>query len=137
MPSRYATISPAQTARRIDTMRDTVTLEAVLDIYHRLSIDAFNDTHEDLASEAEAATGTLRELIAAGAPRGLNDSARDIHAIDRMIDTAVVLRDDTANAYGRYFHHTKQATEALEILVAYGTLIEAADADLRTGLTAA
>lgn len=136
MPSRYAIISASQTAHRIDTMRDTITLEAVLDIYHRLSIDAFNDTHEDLASEAEAATGTLRELIAAGAPRGLNDSARDIHAIDRMIDTAVELREAATDAYGRYFHHTKQATEALEILIAYGTLIEAADTDLRTSIAA-
>jgi hypothetical protein len=57
-------------------------------------------------------------------PRGLTDSARDI---DGMVDTAVELRDATVGAYGWYFHIADQTKEAVEILLAYSELIEAAD----------
>lgn len=136
MPSRYADISAAQTAQRIETMRDTVTLEAVRGTYDQLSMDACNAGHEDLSSKFEETAATLRELVASGEPRGLTDSARMILAIDTMIDTAGELRDGTACAWGRYDHHTKEATEALEILIAYSALLETADFDLRTNLTA-
>lgn len=136
MPSRYAVITAAQTAERIATMPESVTLSAVRDIYAQLSIDANNGSHEDLSSKFEETTATIRELIASGEPRGLTDSARLIAAIDVLIDTAAELRDGTASAYGRHYHHCKQATEALEILVAYSSLAEANDFTLRTTVTA-
>lgn len=136
MPSPFAIVSTEKIAHRLEFQRDTVTLEAVRDIYVQLSVDADRDGHEDLSSQADAAVDTVRGLIASREPRGLTDSARHIRDIDSMIDTAVELRDATVGAYDRYFHIAEQAKEAVEILLAYSELIEAADFQMRLGAPA-
>ncbi|ACL42197.1 hypothetical protein Achl_4246 (plasmid) [Pseudarthrobacter chlorophenolicus A6] len=133
MPSPFAIVSAEKIAHRLEFMRDTVTLEAVRDIYVQLSVDADRDGHEDLSSQADDAANSVRELIASRDPRGLTDSARHIRDVDAMVDTAVEVRDATANAYDRFFHITEQTKEALEILLAYSELIEAADFQMRLG----
>lgn len=134
MPSPFAILSTEAIAYRLEFHRDTVTLEAVTAIYARLSIDAHADGHEDIPAQAHDAVAAIGKLIADGKPRGLTDSARQIRDVDALIETALVIRDATASAYDRYHAHTDQAKEAVEILLAYSELIDAADFQMRTGV---
>lgn len=137
MPPRLRPVNAETVARRLELHPDTVTVEAAKALCNRLGMDADMDGHTGLASAAFDLTTSLQELIDTPEPRGLAASARMILDLDDLILAAHELRTDVAGAYDRFDPHTAQATEALEILIAFGVKLEAADLELRTGTRAA
>jgi hypothetical protein len=103
-------------------------------IFMSSSHDAHTNGHLELGHEARDAAAGVQELIDTPAPYGLVASARLIRQADTVLLIAETHREETARAYDRFDDHTRQATEALEILAAYCLLLERVDFALRTGV---
>jgi hypothetical protein len=135
MPAVLPYISEVTVQERLVLRPETVDLAAVLAIYRSLSTDALADGHENLAAEGRDAADAVVQVMTCSQPRGLVDSNSLLLQVDRLIEAGELLRSETASAYDRYDKHTKLATEALELLIAYRVLLEEGDFDLRVGLT--
>lgn len=137
MPPTLSPVTAETVAARIELRPETIDLAAARAIYLDLAGTAGAGRNWKLQTGSLNMATALLDILDAPVPDGLVSSSRLIIEADNLIQGARNLRDLTARTYDRFRSTTREATEALEILTAWGILLEAADLDLRHGALAA